>query len=196
MTRYYNRSKLIDGIRARDEDVFEFIIRRYKPSIVYHIREKGGNLADANDIFQDGLVRMIEMVDKEDFILSAELSTLLYSICNNLWKLHLEKKRVSKNYFIKKVDDNDDRDINEEMDLKLYESIFWTSFKMLKKDCQTILKALMKGIPTREVAFTLDYSYDYLRRKKIICHTSLQKLIAQNPDYKTIKNREGSVKLY
>jgi len=196
VARYYKRVDLIEGIRSRDGEVFDFINRRYKPSIIHLIRNYGGTQNDADDIFQDGIFRLIEIVDKPDFELKAEMSTLLYAICKKIWKLNLEKRRVADNYFLRKLDEDENADMNDVLDSKLYESIFLESFKKLQKDCQVILRALMKGIPVKEVAVTLDYSYDYLRRKKIVCHSYLHKLIVTHQDYQLIKKKEGSVRLY
>ena len=187
---------MVDGIRARDGDVFAFIDRRYKPSIVHLIRDYGGTDTDADDIFHDGVLRLIEMVDEDDFELSAKISTLLYAICKKKWKLNLEKSSIAKKYFTRKSDDDTTPDAIDEMDRKLYNEIFWGSFKRLKKECQIILKALMKGIPLKDVAVTMDYSYEYIRRKKTACYTFLQNIIEQHKDYKLIKKKEGSVKLY
>ncbi|MEX2410852.1 MAG: sigma factor [Candidatus Paceibacterota bacterium] len=192
----YNNSQLIEGLRARDEEVTEFIFKRYKPCIVHLITRYGGTLYDVEDIFQDGLLRLIEMVDDKDFNATASLSTILYAICDKLWRLNLEKKRVAKNYFVRKPDEDEFSEIDIEHDRNLYESIYYGSFKKLQKDCQVILKALMKGVPVKDVALTLDYSYDYLRRKKRVCHAYLLKNIEKHQDYKLIREKEGEVKLY
>ena len=196
MMKYYNNSQLIEGIRARDEEITKFVIRRFKPAIVHHIRGYGGTLHDVDDIFQDGLIRLIEIVDDKDFKATASLSTILYAICDRLWKLHLEKKRIANLYFVRRHDEDAFSEIEVEHDRKLYDSIYYGSFQKLHKDCQVILKALMKGVPVKDVALTLDFSYDYLRRKKRACHTYLLKCIENHHDYKLIREKEGEVKLY
>lgn len=196
MSKLLTRNQLIEGIRGREGNVFSYIERNYKPSIKYLIFELGGSTEDANDVYQEGIIRIIEMVDKPDFILTSELSTLLYAICNKIWKLRLEKKRIAWNYQLKKENEYDNYEVSESIDKEIYDGIFWDSFNNLQNNCKTILKALMKGIPLKELAFTLDISYDYIRKKKRICHSYLFELIKNHKMYKLIEEKEGSIKLY
>lgn len=196
LMKYYSNSQLVEGIRARDEEVTVYVIKRFKPAIAHLIRGYGGTLDDVDDIFHDGLLRIIEMVDDKDFKTTASLSTILFAICDRLWRLNLEKKRVANKYFVRKLDEDTFSEINIEHDRNLYDSIYYGSFQKLQKDCQVVLKALMKGVPVKDIALTLDYSYDYLRRKKRVCHTYLLKYIKNHSDYKLIREKEGEVKLY
>jgi RNA polymerase sigma factor (sigma-70 family) len=192
----YTNSQLIEGIRLRDDKVFEYIEKEFKESIRIHILSNSGSSDDAEDIYQDGVLRIMEMADKHDFKLTCELSTLLYAICDKKWKLVLDKKRISQNYHIRKNEAEEDSDMSEGLDSHIYNNIFWESFNMLQDDCKRLLKACLKEIPIKEIADILDYTYGYVRRKKCLCHDYFAGQIINHPDYKHIKKKEGSVRLY
>ena len=196
MAETYSKTQIFEDIRERNDIVFEYINRKYKASIVHLVTSYGLTLEDAHDIFQDGLLRLIEMADNPKYEITVELPTLLYAICKNLCKLNLSKKRISNNYFQRKPDEDKYAFIDIYIDQKIKSSIYEDSFKSLQKECQIVLNACMKGIPLKDIAKTLDYNYDYLRRKKRVCQRYLINYIKNHKDYKIIEKKEGEVKLY
>jgi DNA-directed RNA polymerase specialized sigma24 family protein len=156
----------------------------------------GGNELDAEDIYQDSVLRLIEMTDQPDFELTSKLSTLLYRICDNKWKLVLEKRSVAKKYFIKRNAAEVEKDVEQHLDNEFYNGIFWECFNMLQVDCRRLLRACMKEIPIKEIAAVLDYTYGFARKKKCLCHNYLMNLISQHPQYRQLEKTEGNVKLY
>jgi RNA polymerase sigma factor (sigma-70 family) len=176
--------------------VFEYIDHEYRESLRLHILTNSGSSQDADDIYQDTIIRIIEMADKYDFKLTCDLSTLLYTICDKKWKLVLNKKSIAKNYLIRKNDSDDDKDNTELVDCQLYNSIFWESFNSLQDDCKRLLKACLKEIPIKEIADILNYTYKYVRRKKCLCHDFFAEQIINHPVYKEILKKEGNIRLY
>jgi len=54
------------------------------PAVKKHVIDYGGTKADAEDIFQEGLMIFIEKINEPDFKLSSSISTFLFGICKNL----------------------------------------------------------------------------------------------------------------
>jgi len=196
LSKIQDSIKIVKGIREGNNLIVEYFIRNCKSAIIRLGREYGNNDADAEDIFQDGLLRLIEMVNEDSFKLTSELSTLLYAICDKMCKLRLEKESISRRYFQRKLVEDEDPDITQEIDQQIYNRIYRESFNKLPKDSQRILNAILKEIPLKEIAYTMGYSYDYLRRKKRLILDKLRDLIEKHKDYKLIKDKEGIVKLY
>lgn len=179
--------KIIQGIRNRDDTIFKFLQVRYQDSIRLMVIEMGGNQEDAKDIFNEGLVALIGLVDREDFRLTCKLGTLLYALCNKKWKQQLEKQKAARNYQHRRIDPDPDGDFSDEIDQKLYMSIFWESFQKLDRICRQILEGYLKEIPPREIADMLSYSYGYVRKRKSLCHSYLMKEIEIHPDIIKLK---------
>ncbi len=77
------------------------------------VSQKGGSLEDSKDIFQDGLMIMLEKIDNKDFVLTCKFKTFLYSVCENLWKMVLVKRQAASNYLSRRGDMDDEKDFTE-----------------------------------------------------------------------------------
>ena len=58
------------------------------------VQNNSGNQADAEDLFQDAMMVLVEKLRQDNFQLTASINTYIYAICKNLWF----KKLRDKNY--------------------------------------------------------------------------------------------------
>ena len=181
---------IIERIRNREDDAFKYLQVKFQDSIRLMVLEMGGSQEDAKDVFSEGLVALIRLVDREDFELNCKLGTLVYALCKNTWMLQLEKQAAVRNYHARKLDSADEQDFTEESDQQLFHAIFWESFKKMDKVCQDILGGYLKEISPKEIADQMGYSYGYVRKRKSMCHGYLMKLIEEHPTYIKIKQTE------
>ena len=179
----YDDQYIIDGIRNRDDTAFKYLQVKFQDSIRLMVLEMGGNQEDAKDVFSEGLIALIRLVDKEDFKLTCKLGTLVYALCNKKWKQQLEKQTAVRNYHVRKLDTTLERDFTEDIDYQLYQEIFWDNFRKLDKVCRDILEGYFEEISPRDIAKNLGYSYGYVRKRKSLCHSYLMKMIENHPDY-------------
>ena len=184
---------ILKGIRNRDNGAFKYIQVKFQDSIRLMVIEMGGSQEDARDVFNEGLIALIRLVDQDEFKLTCKLGTLLYALCNKKWKQQLDKKVAARNYHYRKQDDEEEIDFTEDADLELYKSIFWENFEKLDNVCKKILKGYYKEMSPKEIAEFLGYSYGYVRKKKSLCHSYLIKLIENHPDYSKIMNPHDKV---
>ena len=185
-----NDQHIIDSIRKRDDVAFKYLQVKFQDSIRLMVMEMGGSQEDAKDVFSEGLIALIRLVDREDFELTCKLGTLVYALCKKTWKQYLEKQVAVNNYHVRKLESSPDWDFTEEVDQQLYQEIFWESFKQLEKVCQEILEGYLKEISPKDIAEKLGYSYGYIRKRKSMCHGFLMKLIEGHPTYIKIKQSE------
>lgn len=181
---------IIDSIRKRDDRVFKYLQVKFQDSIRLMVIEMGGSPEDAKDVFSEGLIALIHLVDKEDFILTCKLGTLVYALCKKSWMLNLKRQGVAENYHLRKLESEAEWDFTEESDKKLYQEIFWESFTKLEKVCQEILEGYLKEVSPKEIAEKLGYTYGYIRKRKSMCHSFLMKMIENHPVFRKIKQTE------
>lgn len=186
----HNDQHIIESIRNRDDLAFKYLQVKFQDSIRLMVTEMGGSLEDAKDVFSEGLIALIHLVDREDFVLSCKLGTLVYALCKKSWKQQLEKRVAVGNYQVRKLESTPDWDFTEDVDQELYQEIFWESFKQLEKVCQEILEGYLKEISPKDIAEQLGYSYGYIRKRKSMCHGFLMKLIEGHPTFIKIKQTE------
>jgi len=186
----YSDQHIINSIRKREDVAFKYLQVKFQDSIRLMVVEMGGSQEDAKDVFSEGLIALIRLVDQEDFELKCKLGTLVYALCKKTWKQHLEKQVAVRNYHVRKVESSPEWDFTEETDQQIYQNIFWESFRQLEKVCQEILEGYLKELSPREIAEKLGYSYGYIRKRKSMCHSFLMKMIQDHPTFKKIKQTE------
>jgi len=182
---------LIRGIRNRDDTAFKYLQVKFQDSIRLMVMEMGGTREDAGDVFNEGIIALIRLVERDDFKLTCRLGTLVYALCNKQWKQQLEKKTAVRNYHLRREEPEPPPDFSEDTDEELYRNIFWESFRKLDESCQKILEGYLKEIPPGEIARSLGYSYNYVRKRKSLCHSYLMELIENHPDFIKIKKIEA-----
>jgi len=64
----------------------------YFPKVKGHILKHGGNKADAEDVFQDGLLVMTENLTTLNYELKSSATTYLFGICKLLWLAKCRKQ--------------------------------------------------------------------------------------------------------
>jgi len=186
----FTDSEIIECLRKRQSYVVRYLSDRYSPMVRLMVRNTGGNDDDADDIFQEGLMIMLEKIDNKNFVLTCKLKTYLYCICEHLWKDVLDKRTAAANYFSRRDDAECENDLSEEMDNRLYEEIFREVFEKLEPLSRKILKMYWQDLGPQDIADKLGYTYNYVRRKKSEAQTELCEKVKQHPGYRRIMKTE------
>jgi RNA polymerase sigma factor (sigma-70 family) len=192
MTEFTDK-EIIECLRSRQSYVVRYLSDRYLPMIRLMVTQMGGTTEDAKDIFQDGLVIMLEKIDSNSFILTCKFKTFLYSVCENLWKSVLEKRRSAANYFNRRIESTPDHDFTEVYDNQFYENVFKEVYETLDPICQKILMLYWQDYSQIEIAEKLGYTYGYVRKKKCECQAALLKRINNHPDFRQMKQSDVKI---
>ena len=85
--------EIIENIRAgKREKALKFLYKEF-PKVQANVCRSGGSKEEAEEIFSDALLLMIEKVSHPQFELSSKLTTYLYGIARFLWLNELKKSR-------------------------------------------------------------------------------------------------------
>jgi RNA polymerase sigma factor (sigma-70 family) len=160
------------------------------PMIRLMVYQKGGTSDDAYDIFQDGLIIMLEKLDNKEFALTCKFKTFLYCVCEHLWKSILDKRQAATNYFSKRAEPESDKDFTELIDHQMYEKIFRDVFETLDPISKKILNLYWQDVSPQEIADKLGYTYGYVRKKKCEAQSELTEKVKKHPGYKRIRRTE------
>ncbi len=186
----YTDNEIIECLKNRQSYVVRYLSDRYMPMIRLMVFRMGGTLEDAKDIFQDGLIIMLEKIDNNDFVLTCKFRTFLYIVCENLWKSILDRRQAAANYISRRTEDESDDDFSEMQDNRLYEGIFYEVFDTLDPACQNILKLYWEELTPDQIATRLGVTNGYVRKKKSEAQSQLISRIKQHPGYKGIMKTE------
>lgn len=180
----FSEEDIIQGIRLRQDDVFEHLRKHTYGAVRLYITSNSGTVEDAQDTFAEGIIGLIKFIDNPMLAMSCKVSTLLVSICKNHWYQKLEKQRSAYNYRNKLVVNDYEEDTSDELDEAVYSNMLWDSFNKLKNDCKTIIRGYLEEMTHKEIAKILGLSPGYVKKKKHYCQEYLIQYVSEHPDYK------------
>jgi RNA polymerase sigma factor (sigma-70 family) len=182
---HYSDSAIVEGLRLDSDFIVHYLYREYFPTIRYLILNNSGHDEDAEDVFQEALLVILNRIKEEDFELRSSFLTYLYSVCRNIWLQRLKQDKVTERikedllHFLKTPEVAKEAYI--EYELK-YDA-FVRQFAHLSGDCQKLLKLFLSRMPLREIAVQMGYKSElYAKTKKHNCKEALKKLIENDPE--------------
>ncbi|MBL4753162.1 MAG: sigma-70 family RNA polymerase sigma factor [Flavobacteriales bacterium] len=90
-----NDHEIVQLIKRNDTGRAMNELYQYLPKVEGLILSKGGNKADAADVYQEALIIFCRKAKDEAFELTSAIGTYLYSTCRFLWKDQLKKRNKS-----------------------------------------------------------------------------------------------------
>ena len=186
----YTDNEIIECLRNRQSYVVHWLSDRYMPMIRMMVYQKGGTAEDARDIFQDGLIIMLEKLDDNKFKLTCKFKTFLYCVCEHLWKTILEKRQSAANYLNRRSEPEGEKDFTDIIDYQMYEQIIQDVFKTLDPISKKILTFYWQEKSLQEIADQLGYTYGYVRKKKCEAQGELTEKVKRHPGYMRIRRTE------
>jgi RNA polymerase sigma factor (sigma-70 family) len=85
---------LLNQLKSEDNTSFEILYKFYYPSIKTHIIQNCGGTVDAEDVFQEAIVVLLQKVRQENFVLTSSLKTYLFAVASNLWLKRLRDNKI------------------------------------------------------------------------------------------------------
>jgi len=190
----YSDEILINGLKEQRTSCIRRIYKDYLPLAKSIVEKNSGNSADAEDVFQDGLVILYKKITVENITLNCSLKTYFYAICKNIWLQRLDRKwrlhyvenmteEASESYelFTKEIKE-------AELEKK---RLFQKHFLTLPMKCQKVLELFLLDTPLKEIAAMMGFkNEEYAKTKKYMCKNMLRKRIVNDPKCKPFLNHE------
>ncbi|MFC5411861.1 RNA polymerase sigma factor [Larkinella bovis] len=85
---------LVESLRAGDTTAYEWVYKKYYPSVARFIQRNNGHEGDAEDTFQEAVLVLYQKIIAPDFQLTATLKTFLFSIAKNIWLKKLRDEKL------------------------------------------------------------------------------------------------------
>ncbi len=167
-----DEKELFERICKGDEKALEFIYKKYYRMMTKLVITNSGTEDEARDIYQDALVVFWQKSRSGNLVLTSKISTYVYSICQNLWRKELDrKKRLS----------NEEKDSSETLDLDgpEREKIIARCMEQLGETCRKVLTYYyFDELSMQEIADKLGFANtDTAKTKKYKCKQKLDELI-------------------
>ncbi|MCO6489488.1 MAG: sigma-70 family RNA polymerase sigma factor [Phaeodactylibacter sp.] len=147
------------------------------------VQDSGGSREDAEDVFQEGLRRMIVNIRNGLFEGRSSLKTYHYRICRNLWVSQL--RRDNRRQELQQALQNHDTGLDSEETLiqKERREHLAKALKLLGDNCRQVLVMWTKGYAMEEIAEAAGYKNgNVAKKRKRICLSKLIARVRQQPE--------------
>ena len=163
---------VIEKIQQGDESAIEYLYQKYYRMMTNMVIKNSGTEDEAKDIYQDALVVFWQKVTRKELVLTSRISTYLYSICQNLWRKELDRKK-------RHSDEVADGSVIIEFDKQEKHEIIHKCVNELGETCRKVLSMYyFEGRPMKEIAELLNFANaDTAKTKKYKCKNELDKKV-------------------
>ncbi len=167
-----NEKEIFDRICKGDEKALEILYKKYYRMMTKLVISNSGTEEEARDIYQDALIVFWQKAASGNLVLTSKMSTFIYSICQNLWRKELDRKRRLS---------NEEKDSPVELDTETAEKekIVARCIEQLGETCKKVLMYYyFEEMSMQDIADKLGFANtDTAKTKKYKCKKKLDDLI-------------------
>ncbi len=167
-----NEKETFERICKGDEKALEFLYKKYYRMMTKLVISNSGTEDEARDVYQDALIVFWQKATSGNLVLTSKMSTFIYSICQNLWRKELDrKKRLS----------NEEKDSPVTLDTETAEreKIIAKCIDQLGDTCKKVLMYYyFEEMSMQDIADKLGFANtDTAKTKKYKCKKKLDELV-------------------
>src|SRR5690606_27488155 len=85
--------QLLNALAAGDRDAAERVYMQHHKMVMGWIVQRGGEIADAEDVFQEAMVVLFEKAQSASFRLSCKIGTYLCAVSKHVWYKKLKQNQ-------------------------------------------------------------------------------------------------------
>ena len=171
--------EILRGIGRNDKNAIEADYKENYALIQHFVINNNGTEDDARDIFQEAMMVLYEKSKSEDFELTCQIRTYLYSVCRRLWLKKLQYARRMESQV-----DNFDNLVQVEEDLEHHEKLarqyqtMRAAMGKIGEPCKSLIEAFyVHRKNMQEIAGFFGYTNaDNAKNQKYKCLLRLKKL--------------------
>ncbi len=152
-------NNIIIGLKRETNKTFEELYKNYFGLVNRFVNNNNGTTSDAEDIFQDTMLVLVNKLRQDDFQLTASIKTYLMAIAKHLW---LKKIRTAKREI--EFTDLYDNAFHEEIDLsiereKTYKDKLQSYLHKITEHCKGLIHDMFfKGKSIKQIHLEYGYS--------------------------------------
>ena len=167
-----NEKEIFERICKGDEQALEFLYKKYYRMMTKMVITNSGTEDEARDIYQDALIVFWQKANSGNLVLTSKISTYIYSICQNLWRKELDRKKRLSN-------EEKDTAISEDLDAPERERIIHKCIEQLGDTCKKVLMYYyFEEMSMQDIAEKLGFANtDTAKTKKYKCKKKLDDLV-------------------
>jgi RNA polymerase sigma factor (sigma-70 family) len=188
----HNMVKIIDNnllTRLKQANINEPVQELYRnhfEPVVFYLRGMGCSEQDAQDIFQESILVLIEQVKEDKFRGDSTVKTYLTGIARNLYlnEIRSSSRRNNREEMYMKGSNDVEADVHHRMYSRENSGKLKELFKVIGEPCKKILSGYyFNNMPMKQLLLITHYDNEQvLRNKKAKCMRHLKDLITTNKE--------------
>jgi RNA polymerase sigma factor (sigma-70 family) len=175
---------LLKRLAANDSEAAKIIYQDNFKMVQAYVLNNNGSFDDARDIFQEAMIVLYEHAKNDQFVLTAQISTYVYSVARRLWLKRLQQMKryatpVESIGETVAVDEDLETHEKNNADMQMMES----ALQKLGEPCKSLIEAYyMKKKGMLEIAEQFGYTNaDNAKNQKYKCLVRLKKIFFTQP---------------
>jgi RNA polymerase sigma factor (sigma-70 family) len=171
-TSFTEEKELFERICKGDEKALEHLYKKYYRMMTKMVINNSGTEEEARDIYQDALIVFWQKAVSGKLVMTSKMSTYVYSICQNLWRKELDRKKRLSN-------EEKDVSITTDNDVEERNRIIGECLDKLDETCRKILMYYyFEEMSMQDIADKLGFANtDTTKTKKYKCKKKLDELV-------------------
>lgn len=167
-----NEKEIFERIRHGDEKALEFLYKKYYRMMTKMVITNSGTEEEARDIYQDALIVFWQKATSGNLVMTSKISTYIYSICQNLWRKELDRKKRLTN-------ESSDASVSMDTESAEREKIIARCIDQLGETCKKVLMYYyFEEMSMQDIADKLGFANtDTAKTKKYKCKKKLDELV-------------------
>lgn len=167
-----NEKEIFERICKGDESALELLYKKYYRMMTKLVITNSGTEEEARDIYQDALIVFWQKATSGNLVLTSKISTYIYSICQNLWRKELDRKKRLSN-------EEKDTPVSLDTDTAERERIIARCIEQLGDTCKKVLMYYyFDELSMQDIADKLGFANtDTAKTKKYKCKKKLDDLV-------------------
>lgn len=163
---------ILEKMSRGDESALDYLYRKHYRMMIGAIIKNNGTEEEAKDVYQDALIVLWQKAVSHQLVLTAKISTYLYSVCLNLWRKELDRK--SRLVYEEKETGSGFEDDSQEKNTIVHQCI-----AQLGETCKKLLTYYyFDDMSMQDIAGKLGFAnIDTVKTKKYKCKKRLDSLI-------------------
>lgn len=167
-----NEKEIFERICKGDEKALEFLYQKYYRMMTKLVITNSGTEEEARDVYQDALIVFWQKATSGNLVLTSKMSTYIYSICQNLWRKELDRKKRLSN-------EEKDTAVLLDTDSSERERVLAKCIDQLGETCKKVLMLYyFEEMSMQDIADKLGFANtDTAKTKKYKCKKKLDELV-------------------
>jgi len=98
---------LLEGLKTKTEKAIFDLYNAYYPSVEKYVVMNSGSEQDAEDLFQDTVLVLLNYVAKDGFTLTCSIKTLVFAIARRIWLKQLRQRSRTETLYELEIQQDD-----------------------------------------------------------------------------------------